>query len=119
MGAKKNKIQPTEFLINTVLELRKYKAEKQQLEERQKRYAEYMEYRNAQTGGAIEQLLDPIPYNIPAPKVETGRELPEQKVQEEQKATVNYAEEEDTLEAEETEDANSALGNELMKSMFF
>ena len=73
MEAKKNKIQPTEFLINTVLELRKYKAEKQQLEERQKRYAEYMEYRNAQTGGAIEQLLDPIPYNIPAPKVETGR----------------------------------------------
>ena len=63
--------------------------------------------------------MDPIPYNIPAPKVETGRELPEQKVQEEQKATVNYAEEEDTLEAEETEDANSALGNELMKSMFF
>ena len=119
MEAKKNKIHQTEFLINTVLELRKYKAEKQQLEERQKRYAEYMEYRNAQTGGAIEQLLDPIPYNIPAPKVETGRELPEQKVQEEQKATVNYAEEEDTLEAEETEDANSALGNELMKSMFF
>ena len=29
MEAKKNKIQPTEFLINTVLELRKYKAEKQ------------------------------------------------------------------------------------------
>ena len=41
MEAKKNKIQPTEFLINTVLELRKYKAEKQQLEERQKRYAVY------------------------------------------------------------------------------
>ena len=51
--------------------------------------------------------------------METEKELPEQKVQEEQKATVNYAEAEDTLEAEETEDANSALGNELMKSMFF
>lgn len=73
MEAKKNKIQPTEFLINTVLELRKYKAEKQQLEERQKRYAEYMEYRNAQTGGAIEQLLDPIPYNIPGTEGGNGK----------------------------------------------